>query len=88
MENPATWKQAELVVSEALDEGAQLAGDGMGLSIPRYICDRLRSQGYILDDEESEIGWKGFTAWLATRRQEPSEPGPMTPVPGGHRSRT
>jgi hypothetical protein len=55
-ENPASWKTAELLISEALDDFAA-AAPRPGASRVKVIADRLRQAGVIQDADEPEIGW-------------------------------
>lgn len=68
MENPASWKSAELVISDALDDFGDAARHGMvGASNIHTIADRLRASGHISDADEPEIGWDKLRAHHAAR---------------------
>jgi hypothetical protein len=59
MENPASWKTAELIIDEALDEHDQMTARGaIGSSSVHLIADRLRRAGLLNDQDEPEVGWK------------------------------
>jgi hypothetical protein len=60
-ENPATWKTAELVISQALADCEEARREGMcGGTTPHVIADRLRAAGLLTDGDEPEIGWEGL----------------------------
>lgn len=72
-ENPASWKRAELVILDALEDHAKMTAAGAcGLSTPATIAWRLRDAGLINDQDESEIGWDKLRAHRAERRGEPA----------------
>jgi hypothetical protein len=58
VENPATWKQADKIVYQAMSGwyAAKEAGV-VGLSITRSVTDALRKAGYLNDSDEPEIGF-------------------------------
>lgn len=61
MENPSTWKMADKIIADAYQEWARMTDAGtIGLSVGRFIADRLRHHGYISDEDEPEIGWEGL----------------------------
>ena len=61
MENPATWKMADKIITDAYEEWARMQDSGaIGLSVGCFIADRLRHHGYISDSDEPEIGWEGL----------------------------
>lgn len=62
MENPSTWKTAELVIMDALDEFNEKVRKGgvIGPSEPSHIAWRLREAGLLNDHDESMIGWEGL----------------------------
>lgn len=63
MENPASWKEAELIVLDALEEHDEMMAAGaIGLSTPALICQRLRAAGRLADSDEPEIGWDRLRA--------------------------
>jgi hypothetical protein len=92
MENPATWRPAELVVMDAYEDWAAMNSMGaIGPSLPLLICERLRDAGHLTDADEPGIGWrvlKDHRAQRATLRRERSGRGPSSPVQGAHRSQT
>lgn len=72
MENPATWKRAEVIICDAYQEWSRTAeGPVCGLSLPRYIADQLRKEGLLNDADEPERGWPGASDSV---RPEPSPP--------------
>lgn len=82
MENPASWKPAELVVLDAYNDWMTANSLGaIGASLPSAVCEALRRDGYLVDDHQEEIGWDGLRRHHAIRRQERSERGPSSPAP-------
>jgi len=61
MENPASWKSAELVIGDAYEQW-HISHERcvIGLSLPAYIAQALRASGHIDDSKESPIGWEGL----------------------------
>jgi hypothetical protein len=77
MENPAEWKQAEKVISDAFAEWTRLNRAGtIGLSLPGLTAARLREAGVVSDAEEPALGWEGL------RQEEPQEFAALKPKPG------
>jgi hypothetical protein len=71
MENPASWKPAELVIEDALsdyhydhDRGA------VGASLVHYVADHLRRAGHLNDTDVPEIGWETLWGHRDERRAE------------------
>lgn len=65
MENPATWKRAELIIGDARAEWVDMDDCGaVGPSIDKYIANKLREAGLLNDQDEPEIGWDGLRAHL------------------------
>ena len=84
MENPACWKPAELVISDALDDFDKFVrkGGAIGASEPHAIAEYLRRAGWLRDQEESEIGWDKLRAHQAERKGKPApEPVQRRPKP-------
>lgn len=72
MENPATWKMADKIITEAYEEWAQKHDSGaIGASVGRFIADRLRHHGYISDSDEPAIDWKGLRSPSTSRDVTP-----------------
>lgn len=62
-ENPSTWKSAELVIADAIDEWRYMVGRrAVGPTDVHLIANRLRSAGLLNDTDEPEIGWEGLRA--------------------------
>lgn len=55
MENPSTWKRAELVIMNAIAEWRRSSGFG---SMQAHIAHKLRETGLLKDQHEPEIGWE------------------------------
>lgn len=61
MENPATWKRAEKVISDAYAEWQAMSSAGaVGYSLPAFIARHLRLHGIVADQDEPAIGWEGL----------------------------
>lgn len=59
MENPASWKNAELVIMDALHAHESAMAAGMvGGSREHTIAEALRRAGLLKDSGEEEIGWE------------------------------
>lgn len=65
MENPSTWKRAELVILDALAEWDVSSKFG---SQNGYIARKLRDAGLLKDQDEPEIGWAGLREHNANRQ--------------------
>ena len=57
MENPSTWKRAELVIMDAILEWEASSKFG---SKQALIARKLREAGMLKDQGEPEIGWDGL----------------------------
>lgn len=58
MESPASWKTAELVISETLYHHHQSMRAGVvGCSAQHLIAEALREAGLLNDADEPEVGW-------------------------------
>lgn len=58
MENPATWKEPEVIILNAWEDWNEAQRAGMvGPSIARVIADRLRKAGWLHDEDSPELGW-------------------------------
>jgi hypothetical protein len=78
MENPATWKRAEVIICDTLAQCTQDAAAGViGLSRPRMIADALREAGLLDDADEPE---QGPEAAFGHREPRPVPP-PYTEAP-------
>lgn len=61
MENPATWKPAEVVIMQAYEEWSRMTTAGaIGPSLPHFIADALRKAGHLNDAADPEVGWEGI----------------------------
>jgi len=68
MENPATWKSAEVVICDALeDHGRMTAAGAVGPSVPKFVADKLRSAGLLSDADEPAVGWQHLREHRAMR---------------------
>jgi len=71
MENPASWKSAELLILDALEDHDRYSRMGaVGYSTPALIASRLRQAGLLRDQDEPEIGWDKLRAHRAERHTE------------------
>jgi hypothetical protein len=70
MENPAFWKRAELVISDALEDHATLMSAGLvGPSQISYVANALREAGLLKDHDEDVLGWPALREHAEKRRQ-------------------
>ena len=69
MENPSTWKRAELVIMDAILEWEASSKFG---SKQALIASRLRAHGLLNDQDEPEIGWDGLREHQS-KRADPLE---------------
>jgi hypothetical protein len=59
MENPATWKTAEVVILNAYAEWDRMQRAGaVGFSVAANIASALRREGLLKDADEPELGWE------------------------------
>lgn len=77
MENPATWKKAETVITDTYDAWKQAHDAGAtGASYPRAIADALRAAGLLNDADDEPLGWEGIRDWRQCRSMERGLAGP------------
>jgi hypothetical protein len=58
VENPATWKRAEVTLMNAYEEWHQTTSAGaVGPSIGKFLADALRRENLLRDEDEPELGW-------------------------------
>ena len=70
MENPASWTEVELVISEALDRADRAIAEGrIGGSRAIQIAEALRKAGLIASDAPTEeIGWDRLREHMEARK--------------------
>jgi hypothetical protein len=65
LENPSTWKPADLVITNALGKWQKMHDTGaIGFSVGRFIADALRHEGLLDDKSTPTLGWDALRAGL------------------------
>lgn len=68
MENPASWKTAELIIRDALEDHTLATSRGaVGYSSAAAVAHALRQAGLLRDQDEPHIGWDKLRAHNAER---------------------
>jgi hypothetical protein len=71
MENPASWKTAELIIRDTLEDHALATSRGaVGYSSAAAVANALRRAGLLSDQDEPHIGWDKLRAHLRKRAAE------------------